>query len=92
MSAESRKNVKNESFEEALKRLENLIQQLEGSDLPLEQALQTFEEGMRLVRFCTHKLDEVEKKVEILVRDEKGGLITRPFAGPEDLDRAPEGG
>ncbi|MBW1917132.1 MAG: exodeoxyribonuclease VII small subunit [Deltaproteobacteria bacterium] len=80
--------MKSENFEKALKRLENLIQQLERGDLPLEQALQTFEEGMRLVRFCTKKLDEVEKKVEILLQDEEGRLITRPFnVSEEDLER-----
>ncbi|MDD3579488.1 MAG: exodeoxyribonuclease VII small subunit [Desulfobacca sp.] len=76
--------MKSENFEEALKRLENLIQQLESGDLPLEQALQTFEEGMRLVRFCTHKLDEVEKKVEILLQDEEGRLVTQPFVAPAE--------
>lgn len=84
MTTTSRKNVKSENFEEALKRLENLIQQLESGDLPLEQALQTFEEGMRLVRFCTHKLDEVEKKVEILLQDEEGRLVTQPFVAPAE--------
>ncbi|RLA90268.1 MAG: exodeoxyribonuclease VII small subunit [Deltaproteobacteria bacterium] len=76
--------MKYENFEEALKRLENLIQQLESGDLPLEQALQIFEEGMRLIRFCTHKLDEVEKKVEILLRDEEGRLVTQPFVAPAE--------
>ncbi|OPX20790.1 MAG: exodeoxyribonuclease VII small subunit [Desulfobacca sp. 4484_104] len=84
MTTTSRKHVKYENFEEALKRLENLIQQLESGDLPLEQALQIFEEGMRLIRFCTHKLDEVEKKVEILLRDEEGRLVTQPFVAPAE--------
>lgn len=79
--------MKRESFEEALKRLEDILQQLEHGDLPLETALKTFEEGMRLVRFCTKKLDEVEKKVEILLQDEEGRLFTQPLAEPgEEAD------
>jgi exodeoxyribonuclease VII small subunit len=80
--------VKKQTFEEALKRLEEILQQLEQGDLPLEMALKTFEEGMRLVRFCGNKLDEVEKKVEILLQNEEGRLVTRPFLEPgEDTDR-----
>lgn len=80
--------MKNISFEDALKRLEEILQQLEQGDLPLEKALKTFEEGMRLIRFCSKKLDDVEKKVEILLQDEEGRLTTRPFLEPgEDADR-----
>ncbi len=74
------------AFEEDLKRLEDLLYQLEHGDLPLEAALAAFEEGMQLVRRANAKLDEVEQKVEVLLRDEDGRLVARPFAAPEDSD------
>lgn len=76
------KTENSQSYEDNLKRLEEILQLLEHGDLPLETALRSFEEGMRLVQVCNQKLDQVEKKVEILLRDEKGQLIIRPFATP----------
>ena len=70
------------SFEAALKRLEEVLDSLEHGDLPLEEARRAFEEGVQLVRFCHQKLDEVERRVEILLKDESGRFITRPF--PEE--------
>ena len=57
------------SFEEALKRLENVLAKLERSDCPLEEALGLFQEGMQLVRLCRHKLSDVENKISILLKD-----------------------
>lgn len=74
------------AFEANLKRLEDLLQQLEHGDLPLEAALAAFEEGMQLVRRCNAKLDEVEQKVELLLRDEAGRLIAQPFSNPSEGD------
>lgn len=74
------------SFEAALTRLEEVLNALEHGDLPLEEAMRAFEEGARLVRFCHQKLDEVEKRVELLLKDETGRFFTRPF--PEE---EPEG-
>ena len=74
------------AFEADLKRLEDLLQQLEHGDLPLEAALAAFEEGMQLVRHCNAKLDEVEQKVELLLRDEAGRLISQPFPTPSEGD------
>jgi exodeoxyribonuclease VII small subunit len=70
------------SFEAALKRLEEVLDALEHRDLPLEQAMQAFEEGVGLVRACHQKLDEVEKRVELLLKDDTGRWFTRPF--PEE--------
>lgn len=53
-------------FEEALKKLESIVQQLENEELELEKSLQIYEEGVRLSRWCNRKLEEVERKVEIL--------------------------
>ncbi len=69
-------------FEEALKRLEAIVRDLEGGELPLEESLRIFEEGVRLTRHCARKLDEAERKVEILLKDKKGKRVPRPFPGP----------
>jgi exodeoxyribonuclease VII small subunit len=69
---------KAESFEEALKRLEEIVQRMEGGDLALEESLALFEEGVRLTRVCSQRLEEAEKKIEILTRDEKGGVKAEP--------------
>jgi exodeoxyribonuclease VII small subunit len=71
------------TFEQGLEELKAIVQALEKGDLPLEESLLLFEKGVSLVAFCTRKLDEVEKKVELLVRDQGGLLGTRPFE-PQD--------
>ena len=71
------------TFEENLKELEEILQQLEHGELPLETALAKFETGMRLIRLCNQQLDAVDRKVEILLRDEAGNLTTRPFTMPD---------
>ena len=73
-------------FEEAMKRLEEIVQSLEGGELPLEDAIRVFEEGMKLAKFCTNKLEEAEKKVSLLVQ-EKGGKHTQvPFEVEKEKD------
>ena len=66
-------------FETALQRLEEIVKTLEGSELPLASALELFEEGVTLSRFCHSKLDEAERKVEILVKKADGGMEAEPF-------------
>lgn len=68
-----------ERFEDALNKLQKIVAQLEEGDIPLEESLKLFEEGIRLSRFCNQKLDEAEKKVEILLKDNKGVLKPRSF-------------
>ncbi|MFA5111531.1 MAG: exodeoxyribonuclease VII small subunit [Desulfobaccales bacterium] len=70
------------SFEAALKRLEEVLDSLEHGNLSLEEAMVAFEAGVRLVRLCHQKLDEVEQRVELLLKDDAGRFFTRPF--PED--------
>jgi exodeoxyribonuclease VII small subunit len=67
------------SFEEALKKLENIVHRIEEGQMSLDETLKAFEEGVKLARFCQSKLDEAQKKVEILMKDEKGNLRSRPF-------------
>ena len=73
------------TFEGSLKRLEEIVAQLEDNKLALEQSLQVFEEGVKLVRFCTGRLDEAERRIEILLADKEGQLHVEPFPEePED--------
>ncbi len=67
-------------FEQSLTQLENLVEQLEQGDLPLEAALRSFEQGVRLTRDCQGILDQAEQKVQLLVEN-SGGLTTTPFTG-----------
>ena len=67
------------NFEKALADLENIVQRLDENDLSLDEALSLFEEGIKLSRFCSQKLDSVEDKVEILLRDDEGVLKKEPF-------------
>ncbi len=68
-----------ERFEDALHKLEKIVSKLEEGDVPLEESLRLFEEGIRLSRFCNQKLDEAEKKVEILLKGKDGMLKPQPF-------------
>jgi exodeoxyribonuclease VII small subunit len=65
-------------FEECLQRLEKIVQELEKGDVPLEQSLTLFEEGMRLSSACRKELEEAEGKVEILLK-KNGKLQAEPF-------------
>lgn len=67
------------NFEDSLKRLEEIVQQLEGGDMPLEESLTIFEEGMKLLALCSKKLEEAEKKVTLLVSEEDGAFHEEPF-------------
>ncbi len=75
---------KKQKFEEALQKLEAIVSKMEEGDLPLEEALEAFEEGVKLAKFCTTKLDEAERKVEKLVRDQAGKIQTTLFNEEED--------
>ncbi len=69
--------MKKEKFEEAFSKLEELVRKLESGNMSLEESLKAFEEGVRLSRICSERLDEAERRVEILVDNEKG--IIKPF-------------
>jgi exodeoxyribonuclease VII small subunit len=67
------------SFEEALKELEGIVKKLESGEAKLEEALGLFERGVKLSRFCSQKLEEAEKKIEMLVKDSRGEYQAVPF-------------
>ena len=64
-----------ETFEAALKQLEEIVQRLERGELPLEESLKLYEDGIRLSRLCHAKLEEAEGKIELLMKDAKGDLV-----------------
>lgn len=68
-----------DTFESAVKDLEKIVSEMENGDIPLETALAKFEKGMKLYEFCSKKLDEVEKKVTILLQDKDGNLSESEF-------------
>jgi exodeoxyribonuclease VII small subunit len=76
--------VSDPTFEECLARLEQIVAALESGSLPLEESLKVFEEGVTLARHCGRYLEDAERRIEMLAKDESGALTTRPFAGPAD--------
>lgn len=70
-------------FEDCLQQLEKIVEQLERGDLPLEESLKLFEEGMRLSGFCRKELESAEGKVEILLK-QNGKLQAEPFEGASE--------
>jgi exodeoxyribonuclease VII small subunit len=77
---------KDKAFEEVLQELEEIVNRLEQGDLPLEESLQLFEQGVRLSRSCHTKLDEAQKRLEILLKDEEGMMTARPFDQPGEVE------
>lgn len=75
--------AKEENFEAALKELEGIVEQLERGDLPLEKSLELFERGITLTRICQKRLDEAERKVEMLIQQQGGEPTTVPFDEPD---------
>lgn len=71
-------------FEEALKKLEAIVNGLEQGKVSLEDSLKKYEEGIRLAKFCTEKLQEAEKKIEILTKDNSGKFKREPFMVKEE--------
>jgi exodeoxyribonuclease VII small subunit len=68
-----------QKFEQAMEELEKIVERLESGELSLDDSLAAFEDGVKLVKFCNQKLTEVEKKIELLVKDRDGKLQLRPF-------------
>ena len=72
-----------DKFEEALGRLEDIVKKMEAGDMTLEESLKAFEEGIKLARLCSRKLDEAERRVEILLKQE-GEPVVKPFQVEEN--------
>lgn len=75
------------SFEAGLGRLEQIVRELENGSLPLERALELFEEGMKLAELCRRQLEAAESRVEMLVRKPDGTVTAEPFSLPEENNK-----
>lgn len=74
------------TFEQSMKLLERIVQELEDGDLPLEKAIKKFEEGIKLTKLCSEKLDETEKKISILLKNSEGQMTEKPFMPEAETD------
>ena len=72
-----------DKFEEALNKLEDIVKKMEAGNMTLDESLKAFEEGIKLVRVCTKKLDEAQRRVDLLLNN-GSDLITAPFAEEEN--------
>ena len=70
-------------FEAALEKLEKIVEEMESGDLLLDEILKKYEEGSGLVRYCSGKLAEAEKRIEILMKNKEGELVAKPFDADE---------
>lgn len=82
-------NGKNQSFENSLKELEKIVHRLENGDLALEESLKLFEDGVKLSRECQERLNQAERRIEILLKDENGNPSLQEI-GSEDLRQEAE--
>jgi len=85
MAVKEKGKEKELKFEGGLKRLEEIVAKLESGNLPLDDSLKLFEEGVKLVRFCNERLAEAQQKVELLTKDQAGNVIgSQPFDSEEE--------
>jgi len=82
--SQSSKAARPESFEKNIERLDAIVRQLEDADLPLEKALQIYEEGMKLSEVCQKQLQEAEGRIQILMKRAGGKIVVEPFEPEEN--------
>lgn len=70
-------------FEKAIQQLEKIVEELESAEIPLEKAIQRFEEGTRLARACTRQLDDIEKRITVLMQTDQGEMVEADFNATE---------
>ena len=74
------------TFEQSMKHLERIVKELEDGDLPLEKAIKKFEEGMKLTKLCSAKLDETERKISVLLKNAEGQMVEKPLVAEDETD------
>ena len=79
-----------QNFEAQLATLERIVRELERGDLPLEQSLELFEQGVKLSRECQERLNEAERRIEVLLRGGDGATIAVPFESEELIEDDPD--
>jgi exodeoxyribonuclease VII small subunit len=75
------------SFEASLEALERIVQELERGDLPLEKSLELFEQGIHLSRQCQERLNQAERRIEVLLRDNQGRPVVSAFENAKVISR-----
>lgn len=80
--------MKEQDFEIALEKLEQIVSDLETGELSLTDAIKKYEDGIKLTQFCTKKLHGIQKKIEVLVKDPSGNISAKPFSGAEEQKHA----
>lgn len=78
---------KPKTFESSLEELERIVRDLEQGELPLEKSLELFEQGVKLSRECQERLNQAERRIEILMRDNQGRSEARPFEVENELSK-----
>ncbi len=79
MSNQAKKPAPEANFEQAMKRLEEIVEQMESGDLPLEDLIGRYEEGMKLVKVCQERLASAEQRIEIITRNSAGKPVVKRF-------------
>ena len=74
-------------FEKAIQRLEKIVDDLEKGEMDIDKSLEIFEEGIKMSRVCSKKLNEAEAKIEKLTKDKKGELVTELFPVEDENDQ-----
>jgi exodeoxyribonuclease VII small subunit len=82
--------TKPKTFESSLEELERIVRQLEQGELTLEKSLELFEQGVTLSRDCQERLNQAERRIEILMRDNQGRAAVRPFDPASELSAEDE--
>ena len=82
--------AKPKTFESSLEELERIVRELEQGELPLERSLELFEHGVKLSRECQDRLNQAERRIEILMRDNQGRPSARPFEAENGADDSAE--
>ena len=75
------------NFEKALNQLEQIIEKMENDELSLDQSIDHFEKGSKLIKQCNQKLNEAEKKIQILLKDEENKQILTNFEPPSTTEK-----
>ena len=89
--ARGKKSGREPGFERAIGRLEEIVRDLEDGDRPLEESLRLFEEGIQLTRLCAARLDEAQRRIDLLTKGEQGDVKLTPFEEPDEGAADPEG-
>ena len=79
-------NMAKPTFENAMKQLENIVRELESGNLSLDDSIKKFEEGIKLSKFCSAKLDETEKRITTLTKEQDGSITEKPFAPDKETE------